>query len=117
MPSEIAQAERTTKKAETLTATDFYLYDKTDLKNKLALLQEPEDFSEVKVFETCVFFFFALLGILYRESYKTVLKQNKKAAERHTPTLKAVSSAGCGLNLVKEGISELVFQGQDKTTV
>lgn len=86
MPSEIAQAERTTKKAETLTATDFYLYDKTDLKNKLALLQEPEDFSEVKVFETCVFFFFfALLGILYRESYKTVLKQNKKnSRETHT---------------------------------
>lgn len=25
-----------------------------------------------------VFFFFALLNILYRESYKTVLKQNKK---------------------------------------
>ena len=61
VPSEIAQAEKTTKKAETLTATDFYLYDKTDLKNKLALLQEPEDFSEVKVFETCVFFFSLLI--------------------------------------------------------
>lgn len=78
-------------------------------KNKLALLQEPEDFSEVKVIATCGFSF-VLLSVLDRERYKTVLKQNKtqKAATRHTATLKTASRAGGSFNLVREGVLELV---------
>lgn len=99
--------KRQTKKTETLTAETFIFMTKQILKTNSLYCRNRGLLRSQGYWNLC--FCFALLNILYKVT-KTVLKQNKEAAERHTAALKEASSAGCSLNLVREGVVELVFQ-------